>query len=195
MTDRLGVLAHELRSPVAALAALAERARGAPLSDANLARVVALALQAGRDVERLLADPELLSVEPVTVELADVLEGLAGPRVELVVDDVRVECDPTRVRQAIANLVANGLRHGERVSVAARRAGDSATITVTDDGPGVDPGIDPFARGVSTAGSSGYGLWLARAVAEAHGGRLELSPAPGGAVFTLVLPLSFAAPA
>ena len=192
MSDRLGVLAHELRSPVAALAALAERAAVTPLAADTLRRVVELALAAGRDVVRLLADPELVSVAPEKVDLARVLEGIVRPGVALTAEPVEIECDPTRVRQAVANLVDNGLRHGRNVTVDARRSGSTATITVRDDGPGVAPGIDPFAPGVSGAGSTGYGLWLAQAVAEAHGGRLELgASAPGqGAVFTLVLPLA-----
>jgi len=66
-------------------------------------------------------------------------------------------------------------------------------VTVADDGPGVDPRLDPFSRGASGAGSTGYGLWLARAIAEAHGGTLGLADAPGGgASFRLSLPSSVA---
>jgi signal transduction histidine kinase len=191
--DGLGVVSHELRSPVAALAALAEGAAGAPLPEHALRRVIALALAAGRDVERLLADPHVLSLRLAEVDLADVLEPLAGPGVSLSGTRVRVLCDPTRVRQVVRNLVANGLRHGTAVSIDWRRDGDHALVQVGDDGPGVDPRIDAFARGVSTVASSGYGLWLGRAIAEAHGGTLELTGGRGrGAVFTLCLPLACA---
>ena len=61
-------------------------------------------------------------------------------------------------------------------------------LTATDDGPGIEPGVDVFARGASGAGSTGYGLWLARAIAEAHGGSLEVVEAPRGARLTLSLP-------
>jgi len=64
-------------------------------------------------------------------------------------------------------------------------------VDVADDGPGVDPAVDVFARGVSGAGSSGLGLWVARTIAEAHGGSLELEDGHGpGATFRLVLPLA-----
>ena len=189
--DRLAVLAHELRSPVAALVALAERAGAmSPTADV-FRRIAALVLAAGRDVERLLLDPDLLSVRSVEIDLADLVHAVARQRVVVAVESVTVVGDPTRLRQAIANLVANGLRHGSEVIIEARRDGDCAVITVRDDGPGVDPGIDPFTKGVSAAGSSGYGLWLARAIVEAHGGRLEHISAPDqGAVFRLSLPLS-----
>ena len=87
--------------------------------------------------------------------------------------------DPTRLRQALGNLVANGLRHGSHVTIDVEEASGSVVVDVADDGPGVDPAIDPFARGTSTAGSTGLGLWLARGIAEAHGGTLRLVPGPG----------------
>jgi signal transduction histidine kinase len=184
------VVAHELRSPVAALAALAERAR-APLPAAALARLIELALAAGRDVERLVSDPDVLSLRLVDVDLAEVLAPVARPGVSIDVRALRVRCDPTRVRQVVGNLVANGLRHGTAVSIDARTHEGRAVVRVWDDGPGIDTRIEPFERGVSTAASSGYGLWLGRAIAEAHGGSLELAPAAGsGAVFTLSLPLA-----
>ena len=67
-------------------------------------------------------------------------------------------------------------------------------VDVADDGPGVDPTVDVFARGVSGAGSSGLGLWVARTIAEAHGGSLDLAAEPGpGARFRLSLPSASAA--
>jgi two-component system OmpR family sensor kinase len=193
--DRLAVLAHELRSPVAALIALAERVDTARRDGGTFARLVALALEAGHDIERLLLDPELLSLRVVPVDLADVAGSVAGPRVAVAVQRVIVAGDPTRLRQVFANLVANALRHGTEVTIVGGPFDDRAVIRVRDDGPGIDPGVDPFARGVSGAGSTGYGLWLARSIAEAHGGSLELVAATGpGAVFRLSLPRASVAP-
>jgi two-component system, OmpR family, sensor kinase len=187
--ERLAVVAHELRSPVAALAALAERAGAARSSSDTFARMIVLALEAGRDIERLLLDPELLSLRPVPVDLAEVALASAAPNVAVGVQRVTVDGDPTRLRQALANLVANGLRHGTEVTIAGGPLDDRAVLWVRDDGPGIDPGIDPFARGVSGAGSTGYGLWLARAIVEAHGGNLEVEQSGGpGALFRLSLP-------
>ena len=193
--ERLALLDHELRSPVAALTALAERAAGAPLPEGALERIVALAIAAVDDVGRMLCDPDLMSLRPVAVDLRDLLGGVAARScVVVTAEEVTLVCDPTRVRQAVGNLVANGLRHGSAVVVDGHVDGTRVLIDVSDDGPGVDPAIDPFARGSSAAGSTGYGLWLARAVAEAHGGLLELVSATGqGAAFRLSLPLVAAA--
>ena len=188
--DRLGVLAHELRSPVAALRALAEAAHG-ELADGALSQLVVLALASGRDVERLLSDPKLFSLRPEPVSLEELIAPHARPGVTWTAEDATLVGDPTRLRQAVGNLVANGLRHGGAVTVEARAAGDEIVIQVHDDGPGVPEGIDIFAAGVSGSGSTGYGLWLARAIAEAHGGTLTLVPNPGpGATFRLAVPCS-----
>ena len=190
--DSLSVLAHELRSSIAALQAIEQtlRTAGAEAPVLERRRLLELAVAAGRDVERLLADPELFSVELRRVDVAELLDGLRADRVDPAAEPgLVVNGDPVRLRQALANLVANGLRHGERVTVTATADEAEVRIVVADDGPGVDPGLDPFAPGVSGAGSTGLGLYVARGIAEAHGGRLELIRAPGrGATFTLALP-------
>jgi signal transduction histidine kinase len=187
--ERLAIVVHELRSPVAALAALVEAAPAMRDPDGRR-RLVQLAVAAARDVERILVDPELLSLRLEQVDVGALVSSFADDRVSVRVDGhPRATADPTRLRQAIANLVANGLRHGSHVAIdVAERDGAGIVVEVADDGPGIDPRIDPFARGVSGAGSSGIGLWLARAVAEAHGGSLEVVPGTeGGARFRLAL--------
>jgi signal transduction histidine kinase len=187
--DRLRVVAHELRSPVAALMALADAAP-ALRGPAERRRLLDLAVAAGRDIERILSDPELLSLRPVLVDVGGLVAGLAADRVVVAVEGrPEARADATRLRQAIANLVANGLRHGMRVAIQVAEKDGEVVVEVTDDGPGVSPGLDPFARGMSGAGSSGLGLWLARAIAEAHGGSLVLLPGTEpGARFRLALP-------
>jgi two-component system, OmpR family, sensor kinase len=193
-TTGLAVLSHELRSPVAALVALAEAAPRLPVSGRR--RLVELAAAAVRDIERLLTDPELFSLRPELVDLGPLVSGLATDRVVVSVEGrPAARADPTRLRQAIANLVANALRHGSRVEIDVGERGGRIVVDVKDDGPGVDPTLDPFERGESGVGSSGVGLWLARAIAEAHGGSLELVPGPGpGARFRLALPSASGAP-
>jgi len=186
--DHLRLLAHELRSPVAALGVLASVA-AASGAEVDLERTVALAAAAGRDIERLLSDLDLLSLHPAEVELGAIVGPLLLPGVTCVSQPVRVVCDPTRIRQAVANLVANGLRHGSVVTVTGTRPDDGFAIEVADNGPGIEPGRDVFERGASGVGSTGYGLWLARAIAEAHGGTLTVESTPGtGATFTLSVP-------
>jgi signal transduction histidine kinase len=187
--DRLAILAHELRSPVAALAALAEAARTATDGEL-LAQMLHLGAAAGRDIERICTDAELSSVEYAPVEVADLVGACRA--LGAATDDVPagwiVTGDATRLRQALANVVANGLRHGTEVAVTATRDHQHVVVEVADNGPGVPAGLDVFERGVSGAGSSGYGLWLARAITEAHGGTLDFVPSPIGARLRFVLP-------
>jgi signal transduction histidine kinase len=153
-------------------------------------RIVELAVAAARDIERILGDPTLVSLRREPVDVGALVAGLAGDRVEVAVTGrPRAEADPTRLRQVLANLVENGLRHGTQVRIEAGERDGRVVVDVVDDGPGVDPELDLFARGVSGAGSSGLGLWVARSIAEAHGGSLELAAGPGpGARFRLSLP-------
>lgn len=98
---------------------------------------------------------------------------------------VSINGDQMRIEQALTNLVANAVKYSPsggdvRVALAARNG--SATITVTDDGIGIDPAEiaslgRPFARGsrrARTFSGMGIGLYLARLVAEGHGGSLVL---------------------
>ena len=153
-------------------------------------RILVLAVAAGRDIERILTDAELHSLRVEQVDVAALISELAADRVAVsVAGRPMVEGDPTRLRQVLANLVANGLRHGSSVTIRADEHDGVVVVDVADGGPGVDPAVDVFARGVSGAGSSGLGLWVARTIAEAHGGSLELGPEPGpGARFRLSLP-------
>ena len=193
--DRLAVLAHEVRSPVAALVAIADAVADENMPAEWRHRLLLLAIAAGRDVERMLADPELFSLRLEDVDVAGLLHAVARPQVSVVAQQLSVRGDPTRLRQALANLVENALRHGGAVSIEARAEGGEVVLDVSDDGPGVDPSLDPFAPGVSGAGSSGLGLYVARAIAEAHGGSLTLVSHSGpGVTFRLSLPGASAAP-
>jgi signal transduction histidine kinase len=191
--DRLAVVAHELRSPVAALEALVEAARTA--TDAELlTKLLRLGAAAGRDIERICTDADLSLLDHEPVEIADLLGACRalGATTDEVPVGWLVAGDATRLRQALANVVANGLRHGTEVVVTARQDDANIVVELTDNGPGIPPDLDVFERGVSGAGSSGYGLWLARAITEAHGGSLDVMPAPAGARLRFVLPRAFA---
>ena len=72
---------------------------------------------------------------------------------------------------------------------------------MSDDGTGVDPELldrlfDRFAQSSTSGGGAGLGLAIVKGVAEAHGGSVDVSSAPGeGATFTLLLPSVQAMPA
>jgi signal transduction histidine kinase len=93
------------------------------------------------------------------------------------VEPVRVLATPGALSQVLATLVENSLQHGRGIaSITARRTGHSVVVEVTDEGPGIPAhlGSRVFERTVSSSGSTGLGLALARDLAEADGGRLEL---------------------
>jgi signal transduction histidine kinase len=95
---------------------------------------------------------------------------------------------PGGVAQALDVLLENALTHGAgRTRLTARAIDGRSVLAVEDEGPGVAEGLPIFDRAVSTAGSTGLGLPLARALVEADGGRLilaQLRPAR----FEIVIP-------
>lgn len=99
-----------------------------------------------------------------------------------------VLCARGDLAQVLSTLLENALAHGAgTVELRARSNGPSVVVEVSDEGPGVDPALAPhiFERRVSTGGT-GLGLALARDLAAANGGRLELRSAHP-AVFALFL--------
>jgi two-component system OmpR family sensor kinase len=201
-------LAHELRSPVAALAGIAEAYADA--NGARRARLVELAGRAVASIERLLADgasaslrTELIDVRSVARDAVEaaalrgavVLAPGAGP--------LPVEADASRLRQVLDNLIGNALGHAPddtRVTVTAYRDDRSVVVTVSDEGEGIAPAdlARVFEAGVRLTDArpgQGIGLAMVRAIAQAHGGEVEVESAPGeGATFRLVLPGASASP-
>jgi two-component system OmpR family sensor kinase len=134
-------------------------------------------------------------------------------QLELPEEPVLVRGDELRLHQVLANLLSNAARHtppGTNVTVALRSgpagaagagvAGGAgvAIISVTDDGPGIPPELQPdvferFVRGDSSrsraAGSSGLGLAIVHAVTVAHGGTADVVSRPGETRFTIMLPV------
>ncbi len=109
--------------------------------------------------------------------------------------------DPARIEQVLLILLDNALRHtppGGRVEVTVGRDDEDATLAVRDTGTGIPLGEQPFVfdrfyRGdASREGrSAGLGLAIARGLALAHGGAIDLVSAPGeGSTFTLRLPIA-----
>jgi signal transduction histidine kinase len=110
--------------------------------------------------------------------------------------------DGDRVLQIVSNLLANALRwtpEGGRVDLSLSARDGEVMVAVADTGPGVDPQqaeriFRPFWSG--DGGGTGLGLTIARELALALGGRLELDSGPGrGSRFVLVLPVKAPQPA
>ena len=195
---------HQLRTP---LTALLMRLEEIAVTD-DLEVVQEEAGIAIAQVERLTTVvDELLSrsrrvhdAPPSSVSLDSVIASLQRewqPAFEQARRSVRVHgqrgllvlATPVALSQVLSTLLENALAHGRgTVDVHARRSGPSVVVEVSDQGDGVPPTIAPhiFERSVSTAKSTGLGLALARDLAEANGGRLELIQAQP-AIFALFL--------
>jgi signal transduction histidine kinase len=112
-----------------------------------------------------------------------------------------VQADTGHLRSAVANVIRNALVYSpseSTVTVTVRSTDGRATLTVRDQGPGVpsaeqDSIFDPFIRGSAARlvrTGNGLGLFIARRVMEAHGGRIWLGSPRRGSVFHLELPLA-----
>jgi two-component system sensor histidine kinase BaeS len=214
-------VAHELRTPLAALQAGLEELRDG-LRAPDTERLAALhdqALRLGRVVDDLsdlsAAEAAALSLRVVDADLAGIARrALAGQRplleaagltleAELTHPDVPVpvRVDPDRLHQAVTNVLANAARYcrpGDRVRVRVAARGDSAVLVVADTGPGIEPGDLPHVferlwRGPGTAGVAGSGIGLAvvREIVSAHGGTVS-AESPPGAGTTVTLRLPLA---
>jgi two-component system OmpR family sensor kinase len=210
---------HELRTPLAAVRAYAELfGRGASARPADLERSMS---GITRETERmsLLVDDLLLlarldegrPLEQEPVDLAAVVgQAVDAARVvepdrpiELSSEPATVAGDAARLRQVLDNLLANARAHtpeGTPVAVGLHRADGKAELTVADRGPGLSEEqaarvFERFYRADSSrtraSGGTGLGLSIVAAVTEAHGGRAEARPTPGGgATFAVTLPLA-----
>jgi two-component system, OmpR family, sensor kinase len=182
--------AHELRTPVARIRAVAESGlAGDEPPVTALSRVARLGADAGQMVDDMLvlarmdAGREELTRQPLRLDLLaeEVASGFENVTVEAV--ETVVEGDAGLLRRAISNLVRNAVEHGGsevKVTVYPTR------VVVTDTGPGVaaDSVELLFERFHSGPGSRGHGLGLpiVRWIAEAHGGSAAISNRPGGGV-------------
>jgi two-component system sensor histidine kinase BaeS len=201
-SDRLEVLVHEVRSPVAALAAIAETAAEAPTGDSTRADLARLAVAACRAIERVVLDVAVASVQLEPLDLGVVADDavashlLQGSAVTLERDDsLMVDGDPVRLRQALDNLVANALAYGGAdVRVHATKANGVVRLSISDAGPGIPPDeeariFEPGVRLARENPGAGIGLALTRAIVEAHGGTISVESRSGaGATFTIAVP-------
>jgi two-component system, OmpR family, sensor kinase len=167
-------------------------------------------LDAGRPLERREVDLTLLVLNAVddaqaadrTATSGDDTPTVHAWRLDLPTDPVTVPGDPHRLAQAVANFVTNARVHtpaGTLITVGITEYPSRVRLTVQDSGPGLAPELaervfDRFTRGdparSRASGSTGLGLAITRAIAEAHGGRVGVRSVPGQTVFELVLPLA-----
>ncbi|MGH9181918.1 MAG: sensor histidine kinase [Acidimicrobiales bacterium] len=224
---------HELRTPLTSIQGYAELWRAGGLrSEEELAEAMRRMEQEARRMAGLVEDLLLLArldqrrpLERAGVRLDEVAaDGVADARTvepdrpfDLVADPVVVSGDEMRLRQVVANLLANARTHtpaGTPVRVSVTATGALARLEVADEGPGLEPDVaarvfERFYRadssraragggsggGGGTAGGTGLGLAIVAAIAEAHGGRATVESRPGrGSRFVVELPVGGSAP-
>ncbi|MBO9531690.1 MAG: HAMP domain-containing histidine kinase [Solirubrobacteraceae bacterium] len=147
---------------------------------------------------------EQIELGQIAAEVIGTLEPEAsqrGIRIQAPTDDAyELLGDPARLRRVLLNLLQNAVRHTPADGSVTVRIEPAASggweVEVADDGEGIDPAdadriFDPFYRGGSEAArtrpGTGLGLAIARAVVEAHGGRIWLAPSERGSRFRFSL--------
>lgn len=214
----LSIASHELRTPLTALKLrLQSVLHSRDLSEKTERRVDSAVRQTERlerlidnllDVSRITTghlelDPESFDLAEMAQDVAERFrEQAAGGGVPLSFEapaPVPGRWDRLRLEQVLTNLLANALKYGEGKPIFVSVSADSrsAVVTVVDQGIGIAPQdlsriFHQFERvlGHRTFGGLGMGLYIARQIAQAHGGRIEVDSAQGkGSKFRVVLPL------
>lgn len=208
--------AHELKTPLAVLRAHGEALREDIRPEKRAEYLEILLDECDRmsglvgsllELSRLESGAALRR-EPVELSalVREVWEPLALPldqkqiSLTLALEEVRLEGDRARLREAAGNLASNALRHcppGGRIQVVLEAAEGQARLTVCNDGPPIPEEdlprlFEPFYRGDKSrsreSGGTGLGLAIVRAAVLAHGGQCGAENRPGGAAFWLTLP-------
>src|SRR3954452_11797529 len=219
--DFVSLVSHELRSPMAAVIGAARtlqdrwRTLNPDQREAFLALIAdetnRLAALIGDVLDTSRIEAGTFNYRFIDVDLARLIEDsvstAAGGQDEV---SVRAEVpdelplirgDGERLRQVLQNLIDNAVKYspaGDEVAVGARRIDRRGLIEVSDHGPGIPFDqqrviFEKFGRADVAASKpgTGLGLFIARSIAEAHGGSLEVRSTPAaGATFVLELPVN-----
>lgn len=209
--------AHELKTPLAIIRTHAE-ALGEDIAPDKRGEYLNIILEEsdrmGQLVGRLLELTRLesgVALNMAPLNLADVVREVWNPlalqleqkevSLSLELEEVWLEGDRERLKEAVGNLASNALRHVEKgkcIQVSLVRKGGQACVLVYNDGP-IIPDKDlphlfePFYRGDKSrsrdSGGTGLGLAIVRAAVSAHGGSCGVEQRAGGPCFWLCLPV------
>ena len=214
--ELLAVVSHDLRNPLGLILMVAEQlAHEVPEASQHH---LSLIRRAGLRMSVLISDLldaasldagafQVIRAEDVGVDaLVDEAMELARPEAaqrsitmqKQVSADAQLHCDRQRVQQVLGNLIGNALKftpQGGNVTVCAIVGADEAELSVADTGPGIplEQLARVFGRYVRSPGElrrgSGLGLYIAKGIVEAHGGRIRAESRPGvGSTFRFTLP-------
>ncbi len=215
----ISIVSHELRTPVALIKGYASTLRrdDARWDKATISESLAVIEEEADRLSKMvddLLDASRLQAGGLSLNLADVSLTLLAQRVadrfttqsnnhRIVADFPEkfpvVLADETRLEQVISNLVSNALKYAPKGEIRITGTGrpEQVIVCVSDQGPGIEakdlPHIfDRFYRStkaVKHTKGAGLGLYLARAIIEAHGGRIWADPRPdSGARICFSLP-------
>jgi signal transduction histidine kinase/CheY-like chemotaxis protein len=207
--DFLAILAHELRTPIGAIASAVD---AMALPDAGGETSARSRLIIGRqirhishlvddllDVERVVAGKVRLHRQPLDLaenvgHIVAIFRDDAGKdrQIDVIAEPVWAECDAVRFDQVLINLMANAVKYtppGGRILVTLRPDAGDAVLTIEDTGLGISARLLPFIfdmyvqadRTLDRAqGGLGVGLTLVRRLVELHGGTVTASSAGEG---------------
>jgi signal transduction histidine kinase len=206
---------HELRTPLAMLRTELELALRRPRSHDELHDAVRSAAQETNRLSQLAEDLLLIAradqgglpIRRERVPVGELFGTIAdrfarraqehGHAIDVRLADAAVDADPSRVEQALSNLVENALVHATGpIDLYAVERDDVVELHVADSGPGfpdgfIDRAFDRFSRAddARSSGGSGLGLSIVALIAEAHGGEAGVANRPdGGGDAWIVLP-------
>ena len=215
--DFTNMIIHDLRAPVHSVLGLAELLREELPAGSNPTRLLSLLEGSTRKIDQLISqfldlsklEAGRLKLKLEAVDLVRMAAGLIGQfepvgrrknlRFELrsASPSHVVLADPGRIDQVLSNLLQNAVKFSPRdglIRISLEPSGNGLVCHVDDDGPGF-PGVEAnalfekFFQRDARAGGAGLGLYVCRAIVEAHGGAIRAENRPGGgARFTFQIP-------
>jgi two-component system, OmpR family, sensor kinase len=203
---------HELRTPITVIRGQLELLSDDPVERKETIDLVTDELdRMSRIVEDLLVlarseQPDFIETHPIDLaefldELSVKASALSDKEVSIIASTPGVfEGDRQRLTQAVMNLTRNAFEHSPpdvEVGIGGLINNTATRIWVRDNGPGIPPEVqerlfERFYRGRQgrrTTQGAGLGLSIVRAIAEGHGGKVDLETGPAGTTFIIVLPI------